>query len=161
VFHSETLLLAIYRHRHKDARVTKLEFEQLRDLPDKVIKADIEFVAANETSPNLIFEQVEVSNSQNWEILLNGTFKPDIPSVTFNFVLRGVGPICRFCVNGQIHGAAGRTHKHSLDDASDPRLNLPKAAARPDLNGKTPREIWQILCQQANIKHTGNFKDPG
>ena len=140
--------------------MTRLEFEQLRDLPGKVIESDIEFLAKDETSPNLVFDQVPVVNSLDWDVVLNGTYKPGIPSVTFNFVLRGVGPICRVCVNGQIHGAAGRTHKHDLTEPEDPRANLPAAVARPDLVGKDPKEVWDILCRQANITHSGEFKNP-
>ena len=135
-------------------------FEKLRDSPDKTISADIVFEKKKETVPDLVFEQIRVENSLGMDIVLNGTYKPSIPAVTFNFVLRGVGPICRLCVNGTIHKDVGRTHKHELIREDDPRLNLPTAVARPDLAGKSVKETWEILCQQANIIHTGKFKDP-
>jgi hypothetical protein len=140
--------------------MTKLEFQQLRDIPGKIIADDITFQSTAETAPNLIFERIQVSNDLGWEVLLNGAFKPGIPSVTFNFVIRGLGPVCRVCVNGSIHKNAGRTHKHSLENENDPRLNLPGAVPRPDLDGKTSKEIWQILCHQSNIQHTGIFNEP-
>ncbi len=140
--------------------MTRVEFEQLRDLPDKVIVSDIEFIASEGSHPNLVFDQVPVENSLGWDVVLNGTFKPEIPAIVFNFVLRGIGPICRVCVNGQIHGNAGRTHKHSLQVPEDTRLNLPQAVARPDLEGKNPAEVWDILCRQAKIEHRGEFRDP-
>lgn len=136
------------------------EFQRLRDLPDKIINTDINFELQNGLGPNLVFSQIRVENSQDLDIILNGTFKPDIPSVTFNFVLKGVGPICRVDVNGTIHGNAGRTHKHDLRRESDPRQSLPTAFARPDLEGKTAREVWEILCEQAHIIHQGHFHDP-
>jgi hypothetical protein len=136
------------------------EFKALRNLPDKRISADIRFELKQPTSPNLTFEDVVVENSLNYEVVLNGTFKPDIPSVTFNFVLRGTGPICRLCVNGTIHPGAGRTHKHDLRQDSDPRNNLPAAVPRPELDGRNAKQIWETLLQQANIEHTGTFHDP-
>jgi hypothetical protein len=141
--------------------MTRSEFEQLRDLPGKRITADIVFQRSRVTSPNLTFENVVVENSLNWEVLLNGTFKPDLPSVTYNFYIKSVGgAICRVCVNGMSHLNAGRTHKHDLQHESDPRNNLPVAVSRPDLVGKTAREVWAMLMQQANIQHTGGFIDP-
>jgi hypothetical protein len=102
-----------------------------------------------------------VENALNYDLVLNGTYKPDIPAITFNFVLRGVGPVCRVCVNGTLHPPAGRTHKHDLRKESDPRNNLPTAVARPDLeNRATVKEVWDILLQQANITHTGTFNEP-
>ncbi len=122
--------------------------------------ADIEFKSGKDTRPNWTFEGVAVSNALEWDVALNGTYKPDVPAVTFNFSIRGIGPICRVDVNGPIHGAAGRTHKHDLRREEDPRRNLPSADARPDLAGKTPRQIWEDLCQRAQIQHTGRFIDP-
>lgn len=140
--------------------MNRAEFEQLRALSGKVIDADIEFKASSKTSPCLVFEQVQVRNDLNWEVLLNGTYKPFIPAVSFNFVIKGLGPICRLDVNGTIHGEQGRTHKHDLHDEEDPRRNLPQAISRQDLKGKTARQVWELLCQQANIVHTGRFFDP-
>lgn len=139
---------------------TPAEFHQLRNLPGKIIAADIEFKAGKDFRPNQTFEGINILNSLGWEVTLNGTYKPDIPAVTFNFSIRGIGPICRVDVNGTTHGAAGRTHKHDLRRDEDPRRNLPSATARPDLVGKTPREVWEDLCQRAGIQHTGRFIDP-
>jgi hypothetical protein len=136
------------------------EFEALRNLPDKRIAGDIRIESKQATSPNLTFEDVVLENSLNYDVVLNGTYKPDIPSVTFNFVLRGVGPICRLCVNGPIHPGAGRTHKHDLRQDSDPRNNLPIAVARTELDGSSAREIWEDLMRQAKIEHTSTFHDP-
>jgi hypothetical protein len=141
--------------------MNKNEFDQLRALPGKSIQADINFAERKDAgSDNLIFEQIEVQNSLDWPVVLNGNYKPSIPSITFNFVIRGAGPICRVCVNGTVHGNAGRTHKHDLQTENDSRQNLPVAVARPDLAEKSVREVWQILCSQANITHTGTFNAP-
>jgi hypothetical protein len=54
-----------------------------------------------------------------------------------------------------------RTHKHALVSEDDPRLNLPiRVTPRPDLEGKSAREVWRVLCEQANIEHIGQFIDP-
>lgn len=140
--------------------IDRAQFEALRDLPCKVIASDIVFQSGRDTRPNLTFDSIAVDNSLGHDVVLNGTYKPGIPSITFNFVLRGVGPICRVDVNGTIHGDAGRTHKHDLTATGDPRLNLPHAIARPDLEDISVWEVWQMLCQQAKITHTGLFVDP-
>jgi hypothetical protein len=140
--------------------LNRQEFEQVRDLAGKQITADIVWASPRDAKPNLTFDSVPLENALEWDIVVNGTYKPDIPAVTFNFVLRGAGPICRVDVNGAIHGDAGRTHKHDLQKETDPRNNLPIAIARNDLAGKTAAEVWKDICQRANILHTGIFHQP-
>ena len=48
----------------------------------------------------------------------------------------------------------------SLQNDDDPRLNLPHVTARPDLEGRSARHVWETLCQQANIVFEGTFHDP-
>jgi len=141
--------------------MNKNEFDQLRKLPGKTIIDDITFsLKRGSGADNLVFDPITVANSLDHEVLLNGTYKPSIPSVTFNFVLRGTGPICRVCVNGVIHKDVGRHHKHEFTAETDPAGNLPFAIARQDLKGKSVTEVWQILCKEANISHTGTFHAP-
>jgi hypothetical protein len=92
--------------------VTRREFEALRDLPDKLIEGDIQFSAPGECSPVLIFENIRVQNSLGYDLRVNGKFNPLLPSVTINFRILDVGPICRIEVNSTLHGGS-RTHKHS------------------------------------------------
>lgn len=140
--------------------MTRQEFEQLRNLPGKLIQENIEFMQVKEMTPNLVFYNVPVLNDQNWDIRVNGTYKPGIPSITFNFALYGSGPICRLCINGTIHGNAGRTHKHELRTEDDPRYNLPTALPKPEMETLTARQAWNWLCENANIIHEGEFIDP-
>jgi hypothetical protein len=139
--------------------MTRKEFEKLRDLPGKRIIGDLVFSAPETASPILLFDSIRVENDLNVELRLNGRFNPFLPSITYNFRVMGLGPICRVEVNGTMHRGA-RTHKHSLVNEDDPRLNLPNTIARPDLEGKTARAVWLILCVQANIEHEGLFVDP-
>jgi hypothetical protein len=139
--------------------VDRREFELLRDLPGKRIAEDIRFVVTQSTSPNLTFSNVEVENNRGIVLRLNGTYKPGIPSISFNFTTPE-GPICRLDVNSTIHKTAGRTHKHDLRDDADPRQNLPHADAAPDFANLTPPEVWKLLCDRANIEHDGTFHDP-
>ena len=140
--------------------MTRQEFQTLRDLPGKRIASDIVFKPASSGSSNLIFENVAVENEHGWDVIVNGTFKPGIPTVTYNFYVRSEGPICRVCVNGTSHAPGGRTHKHELRQESDQRQNLPTVIARPDLQGLSPKEIWDRLLDEAKIEHTGNFTNP-
>jgi hypothetical protein len=139
----------------------RVEFEELRDLPDKTITADIEFLPNKSVSTTLSFE-VPVSNTTGYDLILNCSFVPDIPKLKLNFSIKGIGPICRIEVNGQVHRDAGRTHKHDLHNESCPRQNLPNAVARPDLDLSlsSPKDIWDLLCVEANITHIGDFKEP-
>lgn len=140
--------------------VNRREFELLRDLPDKLITEDIRFAVSRATEPNLTFSGVTLENSAGWTVRLNGTYKPDIPSLTFNFAIPDVGPICRVDINGTIHKPVGRTHKHSIRNDDDPRKNLPSADAIPDFENLTPHEAWELVCANARILHTGTFFDP-
>jgi hypothetical protein len=139
--------------------VTRPEFENLRDLPDKTIVEDIQFGATGETSPVLVFENVRVRNSLGLDLRLNGKYNPLVPSLVFNFRILDVGPICRLCINGTMHSGT-RTHKHSLESEEDPRRNLPIVVPRPDLQNLTPSQIWDRLCAEAKINHVGQFVVP-
>lgn len=139
--------------------MTRREFESLRDLPDKTIDADIQFGLVGECAPVLTFENVKVRNSLDLDLRLNGKYNPYLPSITFNFRILDVGAICRVDVNGTSHKGV-RTHKHALWQEEDPRLNLPSAIPRPDLENKKAKEVWDILCREAKILHRGRFLDP-
>ena len=138
------------------------EFEELRDLPDKVIQDDVIFRQPQDMKPNFTCGPLRIINSLKANLVLHCTYKPEIPSYTFNFTVVGTGPICRIDVNGTVHGRAGRTHKHSLTRASDatPNKNLPVAVSRPDLELKSAPELWRIVCDEARIVHTGRFFNP-
>ncbi len=133
-------------------------FERFRDLPDKEIADDIVFKKENVNA--MSFDNIKVLNSMGIDLLLNGKYKPNIPSIRFNFYVRGIGPICRIEVNGSVHGESGRTHKHSLHKASCPRRNLPYTEPRADLENRNSEEVWQIVCKQSKINHRGNFVKP-
>ena len=140
--------------------MNRQEFELLRDLPDKRITADIRFVATRATDPSLTFSGVTLENTAGWIVRVNGTYKPDIPALTINFLIPDVGPICRVDINGPVHKPVGRTHKHSLRRDEDPRKNLPSADAVPEFEKLSPREAWEKLCGLAHIVHEGTFFDP-
>jgi hypothetical protein len=140
--------------------VNRREFELLRDLPDKRITEDIRFVASRATEPNLTFSGIILENSARWTVRVNGTYKPEIPALTFNFSIPDVGPICRIDMNGPIHKPVGRTHKHSLKQDDDPGKNLPNPDAAPDFENLSPSEAWALLCDRAKIIHVGAFIDP-
>ena len=145
---------------HDLLSMNRVEFHALRDLPDKKITADIVFAKCSANSSSFTFDNIPVENALNWDVIMNGTFKPEVPTVTYNFYVRSQGPICRMCVNGTHHGNGGRTHKHELREESDQRLNLPTVFARPEYVELTPREVWCKLLAEAKIVHTGIFIDP-
>lgn len=139
--------------------MTREEFELLRTHP-KRIEADIKFDFSKDARPALIFDKVPILNDLGYDLVMNGRFLAATNTLVFNVVLRHDGAICRVCVEGQIHDDAGRTHKHELRSKEDTRRNLPTAIARPDLNFKRPKDVWDDLCERARIEHTGKFIDP-
>lgn len=105
--------------------MNRIEFEALRDIPDKQIRADIRFSRRQATAPALIAEGIAVENSGGVDLRLNITFNPAVGSKPFNAHVPGVGPICRLDVDGPAHRPAGRSHKHALQTERCPDRNLP------------------------------------
>lgn len=137
--------------------MTPQDFESLRSLPDKKIHGDIELRADPAHPTSYRADSVRVENAMGVDLRLNVTLKPDLPSVTFNFSVLGVGPICRLDINGTSHGDAGRTHKHEFEDEKDPQRNLPNARPRTDLEGASLEKAWDSLCEAAKIRHDGQI----
>lgn len=130
-------------------------------MPGKVIRADIRFSRRQATAPALTVEGIGIENAADVELRLNITFNPEIGSKTFNVHVAGVGPICRVDVDGPAHRPAGRSHKHSVQNERCPDRNLPDAVVdRPDLSGKSVRELFDIFCKIAQIQHVGSFEAP-
>jgi hypothetical protein len=140
--------------------MTRAEFERLRDLPDKRIDRDVTFAPKKGAQPLFVLEPVEVQNSLGVDLVLGGNYNPVIQRLTLNFSVRGLGPICRFCLNGRIHPGVGRTHKHDLYEEGDPGNNLPHVTERADLLGMPLAEVWRTVCLQARIEHGGVFQLP-
>lgn len=134
--------------------MTPDEFVQLGTMDDKTISAHTEFVRKKPLVQDfLCFDRTGADKAFGLEVLLNGSHDRRTGETTFNFVMQGVGPVCRVDVNGNEQGNAGSTHKRELQKESCPRQNLRYAEARPDFADKTPREIWERLCRQAKIEH--------
>ena len=140
--------------------MTRTEFVELRKT-QKTISVDIEFRPDKHFEDTWLFaKDIPVENHLGYKVILDGEYNRITKAFGLNFTVVGVGPVCRTEVNGKIHKEAGRTHKHDLRTEKDPKNNLPEAVYRPDLENKKPREVWEIVCQQANIDHTGSFIDP-
>lgn len=141
--------------------MNRREFEVLRDIPEKIIRTNIRFSKRQATAPAVIAEGILVENSDSVDLRLNITFNPEVGSKTFNVHIRGVGPICRLDIDGPAHRPAGRSHKHALQTERCPDRNLPDDVEdRPDLSGKSIRELFRIVCELGHIKHQGSFEAP-
>lgn len=140
--------------------MNRTEFEYLRDLPDKVIGADLRLTQRKETSPAWVADGIVIENVAEVQLRLNITYNPETGSKTFNVHVPGVGPICRLDVDGTSHKDQGRTHKHSLKTERCPARNLPWAVAMPALAGLPLLEVFRSFCEMANIRHEGSFEDP-
>lgn len=141
--------------------MTKDDFDQLRNLPNKIIQNDLEFVQS--ANPSVFRCEQKIDNNLGYEVILTGTYNELLPSVIFNFRVVGIGAICRYCVNGKLHKDAvtkklSRTHKHSLKTENCPNNNIPNARERLDLDIKTFSDIegiWSKICNEAKIQHLG------
>jgi len=140
--------------------MVRYEFEQIRDLPGKRISGNVRFVQKKGSRPCYVLESTKVENELGLDLFLDGTYTPGIPKIVFNFRIKGVGPICRVCINGRYHPNVGRTHKHDLIGEADPGHNLPNVRRRSDLMNKPLSEVWQTICQQAQILHDGILQIP-
>jgi hypothetical protein len=132
---------------------------------EKVIEDDIEFRPFEDNSELWVFDGVLVTNDLGHKILLNGAYDSRTKYIKFNFVLKRLGrqesgPICRLEIRGKIHPGAGRTHKQDVQGPKCIHDNLPHAVARPDYEACDLRDAWDRLCQQANITHAGQFREP-
>lgn len=134
----------------------RTEFEALRDLPAKMIEGDVRLAVNPRTDPVLTADDIPIVNAANVELILNATYLPRRKALKINVHARGLGPICRLEVNGQEHPGATRTHKHALKTPRCPAQNLhTDVKARPELRGKSLRDVWRIFCDQASITHRG------
>ena len=141
--------------------MNRTEFEALRDLANKSINGDIRFSRRQAMLPAITAEGIAIENDGGVELRLNITFNPTVGSKTFNVHVPGVGPICRLDVDGTAHRPAGRSHKHSLTSDRCPDRNLPdNVRDRPDLSGKSLRELFGVFCQLGQIVHVGTFEAP-
>ena len=139
------------------------EFEQLRALEDKEIIDDLEFtVTAN---PDIYRCEKNLGTFNGHEVILNATYYDHIPSVTFNFRVKGFKAICRYCINDTGHkdkqtGRLTRTHKHTPETEDCFRNNLPLVTERTEFTiaGFQDVEIiWRSICNEANILHGGKI----
>jgi hypothetical protein len=140
--------------------MNRTEFEAVRDIAGKVIRADIRFSKRQASAPALTAENVEIENSSGVELRLNVTYNPEVGSKSFNVHVPGVGPICRLDVDGPAHEPAGRSHKHALRHERCPDRNLPQVVDRPDLSGRSVRDLFDVFCEMAQIVHQGAFDAP-
>lgn len=137
------------------------DFEALRDVPDKFIDVDIRFARRDQMRPALVAESMVIENGLGIQLRLQITFNPETGAKNFNVFVPGVGPICRLDVDGPPHPGAGRSHKHSLRTNRCPDRNLPDGVVdRPDLAGRSVRELFGVFCQMACISHRGIFVAP-
>ncbi len=142
-------------------KIERNEFESLRDILGKKIQQDIQFSNKRQTSPYLVAEDIFIENSQELDLRMSILYNPIIGSKTINVHVSGLGPICRLDVDGPAHRPFGRSHKHSLQNERCPDRNLPDGVMdRPDLLGKSLKDVFETFCRMAHIQHEGIFFSP-
>ena len=137
------------------------EFEALWAERDKCVMEDITWRRPPGVRKDLFcFDYVPVVCQSGIELGVNGSYSCPTGASTFNFTVNGLGPISRYCVGGTEHKEASRYHQHILIHEKHVRQNLPYAEARPNMEGMTPKQAWDYICQEADITHTGQFFEP-
>lgn len=138
--------------------MNRLQFERLRELPDKAIRDDVVLEPHQHTYPVYRAEDVLIENSLDWDVRMTITYNPKTLGKSINVHVVGIGPICRLEIDNKPHDDVGRSHKHSLATESCPEEQLHRRVTdRTDLKGKTIKEGFEILCEMANISHNGEF----
>ena len=128
--------------------------------PTKCINRDIEFLPHREIRNALMFADVEIISQTVEGLYVNGHYNCNLGSLSFNFSIKGIGSIARYCLNNATHADVGRYHFHRVKKDGDVRKQLPFAERRDDLRGLSPSQVWPKLCVVANIVHIGHFFDP-
>jgi hypothetical protein len=139
--------------------MNRSEFEALRALPDKVIRDSIRLTPKQATRPLLTAERIPIENSAGYSLFVNINLNPETGSKGINVTLAGEGAICRLDVDGTNHGAAGRSHKHSVQDEQSVRKSLRDGVVpRSDLSGKPLRDVFRDFCEKARITFEGELE---
>lgn len=142
--------------------MNRRDFEALRDLAGKRISGTIKLSLKQATQPLMTADRIPIHNSQGVAVWMNINFNPETGAKAINVTLVGEGPICRLDVDGSCHGDAGRSHKHSVQDENSVRRSLRDGVvARPDLSGRSLREVFADFCAAASIVHDGSLEVPG
>ncbi|MBK9753971.1 MAG: hypothetical protein IPO88_10770 [Nannocystis sp.] len=141
--------------------MNRRDFESLRALPGKTISGPIRLSQKQATHPLLTADRIPIENDQGITVWMNINYNPETGTKGINVTLAGEGPICRLDVDGAPHGDAGRSHKHAVLDEQSVRRGLRDGVRpRPDLSGKSLRQVFAEFCATANITHHGVFEAP-
>ena len=137
----------------------RLEFERLRDLPDKYVEGDIVLKRPVRGADYFESEKIRIISSAMMDAYVVVRWNEETDSKTVNTFIVGVGPICRLDVDGKVHAPAGRHHKHSLIHPRCPDENLKRGITRRDeLAGLTIQQVFTEFCRNANIRHDGTLR---
>lgn len=134
------------------------EFRTIRDHRPKRIEGDIALLQRAPDSLTHEASGIRVTNGLGVDLRLTLRWNHETGKKTIAIHVPGVGPICRLDADGPRHGAAGRTHKHSLWVRTCPKNNLPIGViARPELSGLDVTPLFLQFCLDAGITFTGRI----
>jgi hypothetical protein len=142
--------------------VTRTEFEQFRDLPEKSIEVDITFSVKKNHPSLLSAERIPIQNALGLEAKLEIHYNPELDAKVFTIhVAEANGPICRLCVDNGPHPPCMHSHKHALWTPGCPRNGLKlNVEDKPELDGMPIADVFNVFCRLTNIQHHGRFCRP-
>lgn len=137
--------------------MNRTQFETLRSTP-KSIEGDITLKSRRgQKLPVVEAKLIEVVGCEPCRVHMNIRHNQEIDLVVINVFANEVGAFCRLCVNGNVHGEHGPTHKHSVPhpEAAGRQRFDKFVEAQPELSVLDIQEVWAWFCKRANICHNG------
>lgn len=142
--------------------MTRTEYEAFHGEAGKVIPDDIAFAPRKQHGSILMAGPIKIHSKLVPDARLEIHFNRHTLAKIFCICSEVAGgPICRLCVDGLSHHPCGRSHKHRLNAPRCPKDNLKVIVEdRPDLSGKSMRDLFAEFCSITSITHTGSFIPP-
>ena len=87
----------------------RVDFEKLRDLPDKIINGNIILRPKKDRIGVYIMDDIVIENSLNTDARLKVEWMEETDAKCINVHIKGLGAICRLEVDSKAHRPCGRS----------------------------------------------------
>lgn len=138
--------------------MTQVEFEAILADSTKHVDGDVVWKKPDDGHRDALAFRVDVLNSGDYPLIVNGWYNPLVPSFSVALIHRGVGRIYGLCIGHEHHNPScsnvgAEVHKHAWSDATRDKYAYRPAdiSAQPDNPGLALQEFFR----EANIRHNG------